>query len=108
MKSNEGLNLTMGGGILAKTMRMSWFIKCHIQSDEAEALFSGNYVPKMKFPAANRNVVPAQCVDSCIDSCVREVVVLQVLPLPNDMLLCEIIWKEDFDAMFDDEVKLKW
>lgn len=84
--SNQSLNINAVSGTILKTYRNSFILRFHMSSETAHKLFD-NY-PVLK--KGNYN---------------RPVVVLQVMICGDKEFLAEVMWKEDFDKLFNDGVE---
>ena len=81
---NQKIEINAVSGTLVKNFKDSFIINFHYNSPLAKRLLCEN--PIMEKRGADRDVV-----------------VLQTMILPNDYLLCEVIWKDDFEKMFKTE-----
>ena len=73
-------------GTMVKNFTKSFFLRFQIGSGMEDCLFSKE--PKLKRGCGRDNFVP--------------VVVIQSMIIGEKLMLAEVMWKEDFDAMFED------
>lgn len=82
----QTVNINAVGGTIVKNYKDSFILRFHMQSKTAESVLDKN--PKLK----NGNLR---------DSGYKQIVVLQVMLCGEQELLAEIMWKEDFDKMYE-------
>lgn len=82
---NQKIEINAVSGTLVKNFKDSFMINFHYNSPLAEQLLCKK--PTLK-----------KC-----DNVNEGVVVLQTMILPNNYLLCEVMWKDDFEKMFETE-----
>jgi hypothetical protein len=103
--TNNNIEVNSVSGTLVKNYRKSFFIKCEQDSYLADILFSDN--PKLKVPKDTPNALITKTWKSdklggdYFKEYYKEIVVIQTMILSNGMLLNEVIWKDDFDEMFE-------
>lgn len=78
------MNISAVSGTLVKTYKKSFFKAFHYDSKVAENAFNQN-VPSMYYRHDQY----------------KAIVVIQCMNIADGWLLAEIMWKEDFDAMFE-------
>lgn len=84
--NEQRLEINATSGILTKTYRDSFMVNFQYNSNMAKKLFS-------KEPTLAKR------------SREETVVIIQTMILSNNWLLCEVMWKEDFDKLFSTEDK---
>lgn len=82
-------NINAVSETLTKTFRKSFFKRFNINSKMADYVFNENK-PTLTNPA-------------CSDA--RKIVILQIMLCGNNELLAEIIYKEDYDELFNVEIE---
>lgn len=80
-------NINAVSGTLTKTFRKSFFKRFHMNSNMADYAFNEDK-PTLKNPGYRDT---------------REIVILQIMLCGNNELLAEIIYKEDYDRLFEIE-----
>ena len=100
--TNNNIDINSVSGTLVKNYRNSFFYQCKEGSKEYDCLFD---------PENPRIYVSYKIKDAIKDEEFRggdyytvyykQVVVLQSMILANGILLNEVIWKDDFDNMFE-------
>lgn len=82
------LNVNTVSGTLVKTFRKSFFKRFHMNSEMADYIFNEDK--------------PALKDQEYYNS--KEIVVLQIMLCGDDEFLAEIIYKEDYDEIFENKV----
>ena len=82
---NQTLNISAVSGTILKTYTKSFMRRCHIRSELADELFS--------------------CEPNVADRSGRKkrAVVLQVMLCNEQELIAAVLWKDDFDELFNPE-----
>jgi hypothetical protein len=91
--NTNNIEVNSVSGTLVKNYRKSFFIKCSIDGSVAKHLFS--LEPYLSCPEKTKG---ARYMYSEYG---KEVVVLQSMIISGNMLLNEVMWKDDFDKMFE-------
>ena len=79
------VNINAVSGTIIKNYKDSFILRFHMKSEMAELVFDRN--PRLKKEMYSREYKP--------------IVVLQVMLCGEQELLAEVMWKEDFDKMFE-------
>lgn len=80
---NTTLNVNAVSGTLVKNYKDSFFYNFHLKSPVASTIFN----EKRQYIRVDRKE--------------KDVVVIQCMILANEEFLTELMWKEDFDKMFE-------
>ena len=92
----NSIHINAVGGTLVKNYKDSFFLRFHMKSDLAERLLTKE--PTMcKRKEEYKNLYGEWLTKKIMEP----VVVLQVMLCGNDEFLAEIMWKDDFDKMFE-------
>lgn len=81
---NTNIKVNAVSGTLVKNYRKSFFLRFAIGSTMEDCLFSKN--PRLQNPNGFGT---------------KEVVVIQSMIIADKTMLAEVMWKDDFDEMFD-------
>lgn len=91
----QTVNINAVGGTIIKNYRDSFMVRFNMESRMGEALLCKN-------PALTKKIKCHNGTYSSWEEEVKEpVVVLQVMLCGEQELLAEVMWKEDFDKMFE-------
>lgn len=91
----QTVNINAVGGTIVKNYKDSFILRFHMQSEMAELLLAKE--PKLTKRTENFGSIPKR---------IREpVVVLQVMLCGEQELLAEVMWKEDFDKMYEPQAE---
>lgn len=82
----QTVNINAVSGTIVKNYKDSFILRFHMKSEMANTIFDRE--PRLK----ERNFR---------DSKYKQIVVLQVMLCGEQELLAEVMWKEDFDKMFE-------
>lgn len=101
--NNQVLNINAVGGTLVKTYRSSFFKRFNTKSEMAMQVFDSEN-PHILFVEErlgeyNRTT---GLFDEIRNEEKRPVVVIQTMLCGNNELMAELMWKEDFDKMFEE------
>lgn len=86
--NSQQLNINAVSGTLVKNYRDSFILRFHMKSSMADLILDRH--PKLK-------------EDDYRDAKYKPVVVLQVMLCGEQELLAEVMWKEDFDKLYESE-----
>ena len=100
--ATNNIDINSVSGTLVKNYRKSFFFKCKENSQEASILFDPTN-PRIAVPwnTPNHKEETYRDKGNTFTRYYKNVVVLQTMILANEMLLNEVIWQDDFDAMFE-------
>lgn len=84
--TNTNIKVNAVSGTMVKNFAKSFFLRFQIGSGMEDCLFSKE--PKLQRGCVRDNFVP--------------VVVIQSMIIGDKTMLAEVMWKEDFDAMFEE------
>lgn len=91
----QTVNINAVGGTIVKNYKDSFILRFHMQSEMAELLLA-------KEPKLTKRTVEHI---SYIEKIKEPVVVLQVMLCGEQELLAEVMWKEDFDKMYEPQAE---
>lgn len=95
----QTVNINAVGGTIIKNYRDSFMVRFNMQSAMGEALLC-------KDPTMVKRIERHSYSSSSWEEKIREpVVVLQVMLCGEQELLAEVMWKEDFDKMFEPQAE---
>lgn len=86
----QTVNINAVSGTIVKNYKDSFILRFNMRSEMANAIFDKN--PRLKR-------------GNFRDSDYEQIVVLQVMLCGEQELLAEIMWKEDFDKLFEQKVE---
>lgn len=86
----QTVNINAVSGTIVKNYKDSFILRFHMKSEMAELVFDIN--PRLK-------------TGTYRGSEYKPIVVLQVMLCGEQQFLAEIMWKEDFDKMFEQKVE---
>lgn len=86
----QAVNINAVSGTIAKNYRDSFILRFHMKSEMANTIFDVN--PRLKEGDFH-------------DSKYKPIVVLQVMLCGEQELLAEVMWKEDFDKLYETQVE---
>ena len=102
--NNQVLNISAVGGTLVKTYRNSFFKRFNMKSELAMQVFDSEN-PHILFVEEHLsrevNMFTGR-YDEIRNEERRPVVVIQTMLCVNNELMAELMWKEDFDKMFEE------
>ncbi len=90
--NKQSLNINAVSGTILKTYKDSFMLRFHMNSQVADKLLSKNPTLQRKHQGEYSSYDQSD-----------PVVVLQVMICGDQQLLAEVMWKEDFDKLFNDE-----
>lgn len=93
----QTVNIHAVSGTLVKNYKDSFILRFHMQSKMAELLLDKD--PKLTKRIINHGNYPHDWEEKVIEP----VVVLQVMLCGEQELLAEVMWKEDFDKMYEQQ-----
>lgn len=100
--TTNNIDINSVSGTLVKNYRKSFFFKCQANGERAQLLFDP-VNPRIEVSYNTPNRKEEKWRDDNWKEHTRyykNVVVLQTMILANEMLLNEVIWQDDFDAIF--------
>ena len=100
--TNSNIDINSVSGTLVKNYRNSFFYQCKEGSKEYDLLFDPEN-PRIYVSSKIKDAITEKewrCGDYHT-AYYKQVVVLQSMILANGILLNEVIWKDDFDNMFE-------
>ena len=101
--NNQVLNISAVGGTLVKTYRNSFFKRFNMKSELAMQVFDSEN-PHILFVEERLGEYDrlTGMYDRIKNEERRPVVVIQTMLCGNNELMAELMWKEDFDKMFEE------
>ena len=93
--TNQKVEINAINGTLVKNYKDSFFIRFHMKSEFAEQALTEN--PTMSIQVTNE--YGAKYSQN------KPIVVLQVMLCGNGELIAEIMWKKDFDEMYEMQIE---
>ena len=85
----QTVNINAVSGTIVKNYKDSFILRFHMNSEMANVIFDIN--PKLKSGYSERSYKP--------------IVVLQVMLCGEKQLMAEVMWKEDFDKMYEPQAE---
>lgn len=93
--NSQSIKINAVSGTIVKNYKDSFMLRFHMESEIANILLNKN--PQLVRRIENRGEYPRNWEEKVI----QPVVVLQVMLCGEQELLAEVMWKEDFDKMFE-------
>lgn len=85
----QAVNINAVSGTIVKNYKDSFMLRFHMKSEMAETILDRN--PRLKKDMYSREY--------------KQIVVLQVMLCGEQQFLAEVMWKEDFDKMYEQKVE---
>ena len=98
---HNSVKINAVSGTLVKNYKDSFFLRFGLMSELATELLSKE--PKMVKSRKTKYFDNGHYMDSRTETEICPVVVLQTMLCGDGYVLCEIMWKDDFDKMFEKE-----
>ena len=92
----QSIHVNAVSGTIVKNYRKSFFKRFNLKSETAKTVFSS--YDRQPYLNVYDNKAPYNCGE-------RDVIVIQAMVCGDMEVLCELMWKEDFDELFNDD---KW
>ena len=95
----QTVNINAVGGTIVKNYKDSFILRFHMKSEMADVLFS-------KEPQLLKEIIKhGEYPNHWEEKIKKPVVVLQVMLCGEQELLAEVMWKEDFDKTFEQQLE---
>lgn len=95
----QTVNINAVGGTIIKNYKNSFMLRFHMKSEMVEILFSKE--PQLLKETIHHGEYP----HTWEEKIKKPIVVLQAMLCGEQELLAEVMWKEDFDKMFEPQVE---
>lgn len=86
----QTVNINAVSGTIVKNFKDSFILRFNMKSEMASNILGRN--PKIR-------------IQECYETKYRQIVVLQVMSCGEKELLAEVMWKEDFDKMYEQKAE---
>ena len=97
--NSQSIQINAVSGTIVKNYKDSFILRFHMKSPTAEALLDKE--PKLVREIIKHGEYPRDWEEKVIEP----VVVLQLMLCGEQELLAEVMWKEDFDKMFEPQTE---